>query len=158
MRVFYSILVVGFSLPQLTFGQATAPAPRFLQTLPDPSTAQTLPSQHDARVARLIDRSSPGLVLFSGPGLLEFNDGTKGEGNLAYHAGERPYLNVTTSEGRRMYSPYQVRAFTLNNHHFITADGFDITAEGDFGGRLTLSTKRHMLVRRDFVEVIESGD
>lgn len=156
VRVFYSILLIILLFPQLVFGQAAGP--RFLQTLPDATASQTLPSQNDVRVARLIDRSSPGVVLFSGPGILEFNDGTKSEGTLAYHAGERPYLNVTTSEGRRMYSPYQIRSFTLNNHHFITADGFDIVANGDFGGRLTLSTKKHMLIRRDFVEVLESGD
>jgi hypothetical protein len=90
--------------------------------------------------------------MFREPGTFEFTDGTKAEGLLAYHIGVIPRLLITTDVGQMMYSPYQIRSFTFKGHLFITADAFDIKL-----GELPMYKTREF-IKRDFVEIIETGD
>lgn len=134
MRIFYSILLATWLVPQLVFGQSE-------------------------RAMRLAERASPSLEMFREPGTFEFTDGTKGEGVLAYHIGVIPRLLITTGAGQMMYSPYQIRSFSFKGHQFTTADAFAVTATSDFDitlGLLSLDRTREF-IKRDFVEIIELG-
>lgn len=100
---------------------------------------------------QFIYRQTPNLRLFTVWGSLDLEDGRTVEGMIAYHIGERPYLQVRSHEAEEViYSPHQVRSFLVDGHRFVTA--------GDFSVKIEQIAALRLEVQLDFAELLEDGN
>ncbi len=91
-------------------------------------------------------------------GTYELADGTKGTGQLAYQAGNRPKLLIkdaaadpASKAGKKgqAYSPEQLRSFDLGSDHYVLLHSIKL----DSGLPMTMS----MTKKDEFAKVIETG-